>query len=308
MRFHQVAHADVVQHGVFAKLRAIAERGAVRNRSFIAAAPSSNRTMSMPRIDAGNSPTAVKIENRPPTPSGISKTSLQPSRLGQVEQIARSRPSPARHAVPTNSRSSPSDSRSRARKMRNATAVSSVPPLLLITTIAQRSSCHRPVGRHSCLPCASAVSQQVQQPLRGVVVDVVPLKVHPRFAAALAPRKLVVVRVAAGLHQGPRPHVRPADAQHHHAIDRVAQPRRRRQDAAQLARRVGPACTPPSSRSGSSIKPASSGCFSGGTGPLCASTIRRRPASPRAASSRGDNSARSDRRIPCSSMNTPDGS
>ena len=102
--------------------------------------------------------------------------------------------------------------------MRKATAVSSVPPLLLMTTIAQ----------------SVVAGDHVEQSGHGVVVDVVALEIDPRPAALRAcARQLVVVRMAAGLEQRPGAHVRAADAQHHHAIDLAGQPIGRGEDVVQ---------------------------------------------------------------------------
>ena len=83
------------------------------------------------------------------------------------------------------------------------------------------------------LPCRA---QQVEQALRGVVVDVEPLERQPGPAAALAARELVVKGVTAGLEERPRAHVRPADAEHHDPIDRLAEPPGRAEDGEEFAR------------------------------------------------------------------------
>ena len=49
----------------------------------------------------------------------------------------------------------------------------------------------------------------------------------PEAAAAFGPAELVVIRMAAGLHQGAGAHIRSTDAQYHHAVDRITQPRSR---------------------------------------------------------------------------------
>ena len=183
--------------------------------------------------------------------------------------------------------------------MRNAAAVSSVPPLLLITTMPQRS------------PRLSSSRTRSKQ---RVVVDVVALEVHPRPAAPHRRRDLVVVLVAARLQQRPGAHVRAADAQHDDAIDLAGQPIGRRLElASSLAAPLSRSSA--SSRSGISRKPASSGSLSGGTlpprrpkrgvgqhlGPGRVQLAARAPSNRRAGCRRASKTRRSDRKKSASS-------
>ena len=111
------------------------ETGDSRKRCVIAAAPSSNRTTSIPTSDAGNRPTAVKTEKRPPTPSGIPKTSGHPSVFARLASFPLA-PVTGTTRSATCLASPLSESESAFRKSRVAAAVSSVPPLLLTTSIA----------------------------------------------------------------------------------------------------------------------------------------------------------------------------
>ena len=111
------------------------ETGDSRKRRVIAAAPSSKRTTSIPTSEAGKSPTAVKTEKRPPTPSGIPNTSGQPSVFARLASF------PLAPVIGTTRSaiclaSPPTALESSLRKSRVAAAVSRVPPLLLTTSIA----------------------------------------------------------------------------------------------------------------------------------------------------------------------------
>ena len=108
---------------------------ASRNRRVIAAAPSNSRTTSIPTIEAGSRPTAVNTEKRPPTPSGMPNTSGHPSVWARLASL------PLAPVIGTSRSASragswPTASASSRRNSRVATAVSSVPPLLLTTSRA----------------------------------------------------------------------------------------------------------------------------------------------------------------------------
>ena len=95
-------------------------------------------TTSRPRIAAGSKPTAQKIENRPPTPSGMSKISLQPSSLASLSSLLFFLPVTGITRSSTLAPFAPGDLRCSSSNKRKATAVSMVSPLLLMTTTPQR--------------------------------------------------------------------------------------------------------------------------------------------------------------------------
>ncbi len=68
----------------------------------------------------------------------------------------------------------------------------------------------------------------------GIVVNVVALEIHPRFAPASSTGEFVVVGVATGFHHRPSTHVRAADAQHSHGVDLVMNAIGNFEDTAQL--------------------------------------------------------------------------
>ena len=178
-------------------------RRAVRNRSFMAAAPSSRWPTSRPIMAAGSRPTALRTENRPPTPSGMGKTSVQP----MAAASSRSRP-----VAPVTA-------------MTRLASFSASPPHDFAQRLEEEAEGDGRFQRAAALaddddaPVVARLRPDPSRPWHGVVVEVVALEVDPRPAAAPLPGKLVVVGMAAGLEQRPGAHVRAADAQHHHAID-----------------------------------------------------------------------------------------
>ena len=79
------------------------------------------------------------------------------------------------------------------------------------------------------------IPQQVEQTLRGVVVDVVSLEVQSGPTSACVAGEFIEVRVFAGLHQGLGAHVGTPDSQHNHTIGFFGKPIRRCLDATDLA-------------------------------------------------------------------------
>jgi hypothetical protein len=84
---------------------------------------------------------------------------------------------------------------------------------------------------------ASRRRDQVEQPLRGVVVEGEPLERQPRPAPAFTAGQLVVKRVAAGIEHPPRAQQGAAGAEHHHPVHRLADPPRDREHREQFALR-----------------------------------------------------------------------
>ena len=119
-------------------------------------------------------------------------------------------------------------SRPRPATARSAAAVSIVPPDLLMTIAPQRSSVMVGID--------AGVLQELEEILEGVVIDVVPLEVDPRLAHAQLRGHLVVVGVAQGVEECPRPEVAAADAEDDDAVDVLAQPVGDADDLAEFAR------------------------------------------------------------------------
>ena len=88
-----------------------------------------------------------------------------------------------------------------------------MPPLLLITTIANLFS--------AAVVTIAASREPTEQCGAGIVIDVVPLEVHPRLAAPCTAPKFIVIGVTTGIHHRASTHVRTADAQHGNGINLV---------------------------------------------------------------------------------------
>ena len=198
---HQAADAGVAER------RVVQRAQPMRNRSFMAAAPSTRWPTSRPITAAGSSPTALRTEYRPPTPSGMGKTSLQP----KAAASSRSRPD------------WPGDGDHAAAELLQVAAAGFSQGLEEDAEGDGRFQRAAALADDDDAPVVAPLDQ-VQQALHGVVVDVVALEVDARPAAAPLARNLVVIRMTAGLEQRPGAHVRAADAQHHHAIHLLGQP------------------------------------------------------------------------------------
>jgi len=84
-------------------------------------------------------------------------------------------------------------------------------------------------------PAPRVLVQQVAQGHHVRVVDVVALEVDPRVDSVLGAAEFVVIRVAAGLEQGAGTHIRAADPEHDHAVHQPAKPGRGGSNPSQLA-------------------------------------------------------------------------
>ena len=96
---------------------------------------------------------------------------------------------------------------------------------------------HCPPVEQVVAPRPAVRRHQVEQPLRGVVVEPETLEREPWPPTPLAAGEFVVERMAAGFEHRPHAHDGPAATKHHHAVHRVTDPSRRPQHRIQRALR-----------------------------------------------------------------------
>ena len=173
----------------------------------MAAAPSSSLTTSSPMTTAGSRPTALRTE-------------ISPAHALEDGEDVRAAQGRGQIAEPAGLAGHRHDAAAQLRFIAAARLPQGVKEDTESDGRLQRAAAL--ADDHE--PPTVVAGEHVQQAAHRVVVDIIALEIDPRPVPAGFARKLVVIGMAAGLEQRPRPHVRPADTQNHHAIDLGGQP------------------------------------------------------------------------------------